>query len=400
MERFARVCKATPGELVELHRLWVLADARRRQKAGGAAPAEEEPQARTAEKQAGTGANANTRANLNTGATEPDTAADPDPVTEIERRPLPEAPVARRQRTFVLAGTTVAAALVAAALVVNLVPGEGDDDQSGKQSVGAASPSVDESPDASEPTGAKDRSASPSASRSGGPTVPPSASASRSGGTGAGAAQGGGAEDGASAPKVVVDPYKWDGPCSQHYLLDRRPEEVPPPPSEPDARGWVTAFGGVAGGQQMLALNVQGTGKATVVLDELHVRVVEKSAPLDWNDFVMGVGCGGGVETTAFGVDLDAGRPVVSPKAGQRDFPYKVSESDPEVFYVFADARAHNVSWYLELEWSSGDQKGTVRVDDNGKPFRTSGNAGRPAYTYPLGASEWGRDESYPDIPG
>jgi hypothetical protein len=183
-------------------------------------------------------------------------------------------------------------------------------------------------------------------------------------------------------------------------LVDRQPEQVPPPPSEPDARGWVTALGGVAGGQQMFALTVQGTGKATVVLEDLQVRVVEKSAPLTWNDFAMGVGCGGDVNTAAFEVNLDAGRPAVAPKAGQRDFPYKVSESDPEVFYVFADARAHNVSWYLELDWSSGDQHGTVRIDDNGKPFRTSGNVGRPAYTYPLGSSEWGRDETNPDIPG
>ncbi|MER5217818.1 helix-turn-helix transcriptional regulator [Streptomyces sp. NPDC002838] len=408
VERFARVCKATPEELVELHRRWVLADARRRQKAAGA-PAEEEPRARTAAEggsgadvrtgaaEAGTGAaEGGTGANLNTGAAESE-AAD-EAVPETERQPLTEAPVARRRRTVVLAGTTVAAALVAAALVVNLVPGEGDDDRGGKQSVGAASQSADESPGASKPTDAKSRSASPSASRSGSPTASPSPSPSRNGG--AGAAQGGGAEDAASAPRVTVDPYKWEGPCSQHYLLDRKPEEVPPPPSEPDARGWVTAFGGVAGGQQMLALNVQGAGKATVVLDELHVRVVEKSAPLDWNDFAMGVGCGGGVETTAFGVDLDAGRPRISPKAGQRDFPYKVSESDPEVFYVFADARANNVSWYLELEWSSGDKKGTVRVDDNGKPFRTSGNVGRPAYNYPLGDSQWRRDEFTPDIPG
>ncbi len=374
VERFARVCKATPEELVELHRRWVLADARRGQKA-------------EAETGAGT-------------ATEPEATAEPEPepVPEIERPPLTEAPVGRRRRTAVLVGAAVAAAVVSAALVVNLVPGASDDDQSAKQPAGAASPSVDESPGASESADGKGKSPSPSASRSGSPTASVSASATRSGG--AGAAQGGGVEDGATAPAVDVDPYKWEGPCSQHYLLDRKPEEVPPPPPEPDARGWVTAFGGVAAGQQMLELTVQGTGKATVVLDELHVRIVEKSTPLDWNDFAMGVGCGGGVETAAFGVNLDAGRPAISPKAGQRDFPYKVSESDPEVFYIFADARAYNVSWYLDLEWSSGNQKGILRIDDNGKPFRTSGNVGRPAYNYPLGDSKWARDEWNPTIPG
>ncbi|SCG03987.1 helix-turn-helix transcriptional regulator, partial [Streptomyces sp. MnatMP-M17] len=53
VERFARVCKATPEELVELHRRWILADARRGRKAGGA-PAEEAPKVRTGEAVPGT----------------------------------------------------------------------------------------------------------------------------------------------------------------------------------------------------------------------------------------------------------------------------------------------------------------------------------------------------------
>lgn len=379
VERFARACKASPEELVELHRRWVLADARRGQKAGEGAAGESSVSEAPVDAVAGG-----------------DVVGSGGP--EAERGEAADAPVARRRRTVVLAGAAVAAAIVSAALVVNLVPGKSDDSEGGKQSVGAAAQTVDDSPGASESGAAKRRSASPSASRSGTPTA--SSSASRSAGAGAGAAQDSGAKESASAPTVAVNPYKWDSPCSQHYLVDRKPEQVPPPPSESDARGWVTALGGVAGGQQMLALTVQGTGKATVVLEALHVRVVEKSAPLAWNDFEMGVGCGGGVETTSFGVNLDAGRPATSPKAGQRDFPYKVSESDPEVFYIFADARTHNVSWYLELDWSSGTKQGTVRVDDKGQPFRTSGNVGRPAYNYPLGDSEWGRNEYEPDIPG
>ncbi|MEV0559095.1 helix-turn-helix domain-containing protein [Streptomyces sp. NPDC050597] len=388
VERFARACKATPEELVELHRRWVLADARRGQKADegpvqGSAPGPAVGSLEEPGEMAGESASA-------------DAVGSEGP--EVERGGAPDTPVARRRRTVVLAGAAVAAAIVSAALVVNLVPGKGDDGEGGKQSVGAAGETVDDSPGASESGDAKGKSPSPSASRSGTPKV--SASASRSAGVGAGVAQDSGAQESASAPTVAVNPYKWESPCSQHYLVDRKPEQVPPPPSETDARGWVSALGGVAGGQQMLALTVQGTGKATVVLEALHVRVVEKSAPLAWNDFEMGVGCGGGVETTSFGVNLDAGRPATSPKAGQRDFPYKVSESDPEVFYVFADARAHNVSWYLELDWSSGTKQGTVRVDNRGQPFRTSGNVGRPAYNYPLGDSEWGRNEYEPDIPG
>ncbi|MFI1484487.1 helix-turn-helix domain-containing protein [Streptomyces sp. NPDC020747] len=395
VERFARACKASPEELVELHRRWVLADARRGQKA------DEGPVQGAAVGQPAVGSAAGSLEEPGEGVGESGSA---DVVgsgaPEVELGGAPDVPVTRRRRTVVLAGAAVAAAIVSAALVVNLVPGKGDDGDGGKQPVGAAAETVDDSPGATESGAAKGRSASPSASRSGTPTASSSASRNAGAGAGAGAVKDSGAEAGASAPTVAVNPYKWDSPCSQHYLVDRKPEQVPPPPSESDARGWVSALGGVAGGQQMLALTVQGTGKATVVLEALHVRVVEKSAPLAWNDFEMGVGCGGGVETTSFAVNLDAGRPATSPKAGQRDFPYKVSESDPEVFYVFADARAHNVSWYLELDWSSGDKQGTVRVDNKGQPFRTSGNVGRPAYNYPLGDSEWGRNEYEPDIPG
>ncbi|WP_307539382.1 helix-turn-helix transcriptional regulator [Streptomyces sp. V3I8] len=381
VERFARLCRATPEELVELHRRWILADASRGQKP--AVP--------------GTPA-----ASAASGAQGADPADGPGPSAPVGSPAPPAAAggaAVRRRRTGVLAGAAVAAAVVAA-LVVNLVPDGGDEGRG--RSVGAAG-SAGGRPETGASGDAKGRSASPSASPSGKPSASaspaPSPSVSRSG-----AARGPGpdaaSDGGATAPTVAVDAYSWEDQCSQHYLVDRGPGQVPPPPSEPDARGWVNALGGVAAGQQMLTLTVQGAGRATVVLEELHVRVVARGAPLAWNDFAMGVGCGGGVRTASFGVDLDDGRPATSPRAGQRDFPYKVSETDPEVFHVFADARTHHVSWYLELEWSSGSRKGTLRVDDHGRPFRTSGHVGRPAYTYPLGDSAWGRDEYRPDVPG
>ncbi|MFG2425829.1 helix-turn-helix domain-containing protein [Streptomyces sp. NPDC048448] len=382
VERLARACRATPEELVDLHRRWVLADALRGQKGAvaGALP----------DVVAGAGPGFVPETGQEAGP-EAGQEAGLEAGPEAGQEAVAQAPVRRSRRAVALAaaGAVVLAAVASTALVVRLGSGTSDDDTKGHAVALGIPPGARLRAD-STPTGARQGSASPSASRDGGPT----ASSSSIGGavdpvdqdasTGKGAG-----EDGATAPTVVADPYKWDGPCSQHYLVNRKAEQVPPPPNEADARGWVGALGGVAGGQQMLALTVQGTGRATVVLRGLHVRVLEMNAPLAWNDYAMGVGCGGGVETKSFAVDLDAGRPVTAPKAGQRDFPYKVSESDPEVFYVFADAQAHDVSWYLELDWSSGSKSGTVRVDDHGKPFRTSGSLGRPAYDYPLGGSEW-----------
>jgi hypothetical protein len=174
-------------------------------------------------------------------------------------------------------------------------------------------------------------------------------------------------------------------------LIDRPPTKVAPPPTENDATAWVAAHGAVSSGEQYVTLTVQGTGKETVVVESLTVRS-DKRSPLAWNDYAMGypgVGCGGGVPTRSFTVALDAARPAVVPEAGHRNFPFKVSESDPEVYYIRADASAYDVSWYLELKWSSGARHGTLRIDDHGRPFRTSGNNGRPAYEFPLGGSGW-----------
>nr|WP_329052572.1 hypothetical protein [Streptomyces violaceus] len=218
---------------------------------------------------------------------------------------------------------------------------------------------------------------------------------SRAPAAGAGSGRPGRTFEPASGPvplTVNTTPHAWEDPCSQRYLVNKPPGQVGPPPLEQDAPAWVAAMGAVPSGKQFPKLTVQGTGKETVVVDGLTVRMAGKRTPLAWNDYAMGypgVGCGGGVPTRLFTVALDAARPSVVPEAGHDDVPFSVSQSDPEVYYIRADASAYDVSWYLELRWSSGSRHGTLTVDDKGRPFRTSGNNGRPAYEFPLGGDKW-----------
>jgi hypothetical protein len=272
--------------------------------------------------------------------------------------------------------------------------GDGDGDH--KQEAGSVTSTGQgtRSPSAS-PTGKAKVTSTASSS----PSTSPSASASPSGpaaaknGASASAEAGGSTDVAAAVPLTVTSrPYAWESPCSQTYLVDKDAAKVPPPPTEQDAPSWVSALGAVSAGSQFLELTVQGTGKDTVVLQTLNVRVVESGAPVAWNAYAMGyvgVGCGGGVPTHSFDVGLDAIRPVATPKSGQTGLPYKVSESDPEVLYITAAAASHNVRWYLELGWTSGTRHGVLRIDDQGKPFRTSGMSGRPRYGYSLDDSEW-----------
>ncbi|CQR62603.1 hypothetical protein [Streptomyces leeuwenhoekii] len=309
----------------------------------------------------------------------------------------------RRTRVALAAGIAVAAVAGLVTLAVGLPSDEAD--QGLRQPAGAVSAGL-ESTGGTRAPAQPSRSATPSLSPSpsrekkdgtAASAPGPSGSASADGGAGG---RGGRAAEGPAAPgprtgaplTVSVQPYTWEGPCDQRYLVNRPPQEVSPPPVEQDAPAWVAKYGAVSSGRQFVTLTVQGTGEETVVVKSLKVRTAGKRAPLAWNDYVMGypdVGCGGGVPERFFTVALDAVRPAVVPQAGGADFPFKVSESDPEVYHVLADASAYDVRWYLELEWSSGSRHGTLRIDDEGRPFRTSGNNGRPAYEFPLGGEKW-----------
>nr|WP_128379726.1 helix-turn-helix transcriptional regulator [Streptomyces cavernae] len=423
VERLARVCRATPQELVELHRRWILADAARGSRtdqasatasvqgagsadapdgpdvpdaavadaeAAGASGAAAERDARDAE------AAAAAEAAETVHTVDPGSPASPGRgegengelvVVGVPGEPTPS----RRRRTVLIASVAVVAVLGAVVLTVSPFGGK----DTGDRQAAGGTPTITGTVDAGKP------SASPSSSARGRkpPASASSADPTRSEGAGSGTSKDGGkqggdqrsddSENGAAPLTVRTRPYVYDNPCSQHFLVNSEPEQVGPPANEQDAPRWAAAYGAVSSGTQEIALTVQGTGEETVVLEALHIRVLTKGAPLAWNDYAMGVGCGGGVETKSFDIDLDNGSPTVTVKGGQRDFPYKVSESDPEVFYVTARTKANDVRWDLTLDWSSGSRRGTIRIDNDGTPFRTSANVNRPGYDYPLGGSEW-----------
>ncbi|MET7475992.1 helix-turn-helix domain-containing protein [Streptomyces sp. NPDC005648] len=389
VERLARVCRATPDELVELHRRWILADAARGSRAepvtaAPLTPAPVTPTPVTAD------AITPEAVTVNPGPpVSPDRRAgaggdeSDEPVVVDVPRAAP--PTGRRRRTVLIAAVASAAVLGGVALAV---PFDGKN-HSGDRAGGGTAP-VTATTDSARP------SLSPSPSRTGQkPSAPASASATASRDSGKNDGEQGGGQDTDGGATTVVPltvgtrPYVYDQPCSQHFLVDSEPAQVGPPASEQDAPRWAAAYGAVSSGGQEVALTVQGTGSETVVLEALHVRVLSRDTPLAWNDYAMGVGCGGGVETKSFDIDLDRGSPTAAVQGGQRDFPYKVSESDPEVFYVTAHTKDNDIRWDLSLDWSSGSRHGTVHIDNSGTPFRTSADVNRPGYDYPLGGSEW-----------
>ncbi|MFF3954760.1 helix-turn-helix domain-containing protein [Streptomyces sp. NPDC001890] len=419
VERLARLCAATPEELVELHRRWIVADAARRRPAA-AAPPETVP--------APSPAPAAVPDRDPAPVSDPD--PDPDPASVSESVSAPSEPVrdavseltpepeptilaggAGQPRRFLasararvlLAAVAVVALTVPTSIVVSNLSGADKDDLSNVPAVDAkgpdeaelAGPGDDVSATAS-PSGAK-KSGKPVPSGSGTVSSPPSGGASATaGGHGRGSGSGG-QQSGGVPLSATISSYNWEEPCGQHYVVDQKPEDVPPPPSPQGTRGWAKALGGVDGGSMQLELTVQGKSGQAVVLNGLHVRTLSRKAPLAWSAYSMGEGCGSGITPQSFDVDLDDGRPSLTPVAGQngdvrvppKDFPFRVSSTDVEVFDLKVHVEGHDVSWYLELEWSSGGRTGMLRIDDGGKPFRTSSIQARPQYMYRYDTAQW-----------
>ncbi|MGW2334227.1 helix-turn-helix domain-containing protein [Streptomyces sp. NPDC001685] len=409
VERFAALCAAPPEERLELHRLWILAvAARQRARTQGAKPATEAderapvpapvpaPEPRPAEASASeesTEAPAETAETPDepTGREEPTGPDEPAPDVTPPPTPASTRPRSRRRRLLVL--TAAATALLAGLGTLAALP---DDRPGGADRVEAADPTRTTRTPTSRPS--PPRSPSPTAT-----TASPSPGGSKkpepreAGGTGAskGAAR---PEPGAGTPLTwSVDSHVWQAGCGHDYVLTRPPQQVPPPPPPQDARTWATSLDAVHGRQTMVRVSVQGRDSTAVVLEALRVRVVNRAAPLKGTVYAMDRGCGGALTPRFFDVDLDKDRPVARPQDGNDTgtpipamrLPYRVSATDPEVLLVTAQTRACDCSWYLELDWSSQGRTGTVRIDDAGRPFRTTGIGSLPRYVYETSDRAW-----------
>ncbi|MEU7423644.1 helix-turn-helix transcriptional regulator [Streptomyces sp. NPDC040750] len=383
VERLAAFCGATREERLDLHRRWLHALTARQLPRGsgeqamdgrttdGRQPRATEPAATAPEPPAG---------RPTPGPPDTGPLHRPPPVSAASAR----APWFRGRRRVVGAVAAVLVMALGAGWAVRASEGS-PPGRAARRSVvaGARTPAGDPSPRT------PSRSSSPS----------PSPSSSPSGGPGASAPPAGPSPTTATtrttgSPAVpltwTADSQVWELGCDHDYVIGKEPADVPPPPAPQDAGGWAATQGAVHGHDTEVRISVQGRSGTAVVLEALRVRVVGRTAPLRGNAYSMAQGCGGDMSPRHFTVDLDKDRPIARPAPATAEgtrrpvvpLPYRVSAKDPEVLLVEASTDGCDCRWYLELDWSSEGRTGTVRVDDHGRPFRTSAIKGLPHYWY------------------
>jgi hypothetical protein len=419
VERFAALCEATPAERIELHRRWILAVAARQRSrtatasvpgvsealsAGGEDPtADGTPElvsALTADPTSDPSSDPSSDLTSTTAADSVPAAAPapspgprdnpteglPDSSREqhgAASRPASRRPWYRRRLTVTAAVVTALAATLGSLSVLpsGHSSATGDDRASGTRTASAA--------DARH--GSPTPSAPASATRGGGPGTPsPKVSGKRDASPGPSAHPS--PTTGSTVPPITwtANSHRWATGCFHDYVIDKTPDEVPPPPAPQDASPWARTQNAVHGDQTFVDITVQGRTDAAVVLEALRVRVVGRSAPVKGRVYSTGQGCGADLPPHSFAVDLDKDRPIARAVPGDDagtitpplQMPYRVSVTDPEVLMVDARAEGCDCRWYLELDWSSQGRTGTERIDDHGVPFRVSGTKGLPHYWY------------------
>jgi hypothetical protein len=187
----------------------------------------------------------------------------------------------------------------------------------------------------------------------------------------------------------------------QNYLIPRPAGEFRAPPrgNHEKQAEWAADLGGVDANFTEIRVTVTGSSDEPVVLHDLRINVLDRRPPIRGTHVVLG---GGDIAPVRWlVVDLDASPPEVTESVDGRPiladlypeeyekrpkdpvtFPYKVSATQPEVFYIVAKTKRCYCEWTAELFWTTGETEGSTIIDDDGNPFLTTSTRNATATCY------------------
>jgi hypothetical protein len=192
-----------------------------------------------------------------------------------------------------------------------------------------------------------------------------------------------------------VDRFDSDLGHFPEFIVDRPIDKVSRPPggNTPDGRyGWAKEMGGVDASASLIRVVVSGKANTPTLLQGLRVKLVERRPALD-GTLLTYTGIGSAQSVRYIQVDLGKSPPTldyIGAEGKPEDhFPLRVSESEAEVFDIWAGSPRGDQSWYLELDYTAEGEQGTMRIDDDGKPFRTAQVSGSREDSYFWFGGRW-----------
>jgi hypothetical protein len=145
---------------------------------------------------------------------------------------------------------------------------------------------------------------------------------------------------------------------------------------------WVRKVGGwpVA---NSLGISIEGGSRRATILTGLRVNLIRHNDLTSKTVVSFAGSCGGDLLPHPFSIDFNATPPSIHALPGETenpdgstspvkavDFPFKVSETDPELFDLDIEAGpVCDCLWTVTLSYTQGGKSYTVVIDDNGEPF-------------------------------
>ena len=138
---------------------------------------------------------------------------------------------------------------------------------------------------------------------------------------------------------------------------------------------WSAGHKGTPAVDDTITVTVQGRSSSAVVLQDVRIQVLKRRPPIAGiypYDYPQ---CGG-ITTRFLTVNLDSPHPIakVLRKFSRNGlvsvpFPFKVSNTDPEVFRIERTSLRCDCTWQAILDWIANGRPGHTIINDHGHPF-------------------------------
>jgi DNA-binding SARP family transcriptional activator len=158
---------------------------------------------------------------------------------------------------------------------------------------------------------------------------------------------------------------------------------------------WAYDNGGGDSNTTHVDVTIKAPDTRLVQLTDLTIKLVERKAPPAGVEVVVkNLQFAPGTNVRHASVNLDRPAPTVEmtgglakPQGEQDEFAYHVTPTEPEIVRIRATTSKFNCTWFAELHFTIGDTSGTIIIDNNGRPFRTTASkSSTPYYAQPDGS--------------
>ncbi|MFD9950497.1 hypothetical protein ACFWYW_33540 [Nonomuraea sp. NPDC059023] len=184
-----------------------------------------------------------------------------------------------------------------------------------------------------------------------------------------------------------------DMPRSRYFFVNKSPKTLGPPPkidlTDYEAKAdWARKNEAMDASCTYVYVVVDAQPPNTVVLTGISMRILARRPPPK-GVVISEIGAGP-LRTRSFYAALDEPRPNFEYEGPEEDegeperpidFPYRVSDSDPEVILLIACTEKYDIEWRAELAWVSNGISGKSVIDNQGTHFRTIAETNAEIYT-------------------